>query len=299
MYIVPIWKNAAGHLLVNANGHVIICDVCPCGDDCYTDLIESIRERQPVINRTVWASGVTKTLAQCITEVNLFAQEFISGIYTGGASDVVMRTSSYATGAADFCELYERVKLLVTTKIVGSSASGTLAFLTGRGWWGENTAHHDKSFAYCRTQAEASWPMTYTFSSGNLSEVHTRQQKFGEYDTEPFYAELVVAESPLTITPRIATIDRAARVFGKIEALAEYDNYGYHSYTAGTWNVIMTNAAGTWADWSTGYYPTANPPSMPSPWCADPPTWNTATTRGWKITRSNTYALLDWDFVYV
>lgn len=102
--------------IVMEGGKFIVCDECPCTeDDCYADVIAAIRERQGVVGRTVWAADAEKTIAQCVTETNAIAPSFLAGTYSGGASAPTKRTSSYATGTTDFCDLYDLLCALTET----------------------------------------------------------------------------------------------------------------------------------------------------------------------------------------
>ena len=42
-----LWrKNGETAIIVDANANPIWCETCPCGDDCYDDLIDSIIKKQ-------------------------------------------------------------------------------------------------------------------------------------------------------------------------------------------------------------------------------------------------------------
>jgi len=108
-------KNGSPGPIGNAKGALIRCTTCACEGTCYNSLIDAIIERQKAANETPWTTPITKTLAECKTEVNRWSDQYLSGLWTGGASGPSWLSNTYANSATDFCELYTLVKAMVTT----------------------------------------------------------------------------------------------------------------------------------------------------------------------------------------
>jgi hypothetical protein len=124
------WINSAGAGIIDANGNLLLCESCPCAD-CETQCMNAIRERQSAAGHTRWADGVTKTLAEAISETNGLASDHFIQPWSGGSSAPAFWSTSYANGVADWCELRDLVYDLTHTKVtIGSLGTGDCHFET-------------------------------------------------------------------------------------------------------------------------------------------------------------------------
>jgi hypothetical protein len=293
--MATLWANN-GKIVVNADGHIVACGNCPCV--CYPQLLEAIRERQLATARTVWAVDAEKTLEECIAEVDALAPLFLAAAYTGGESAPAVNSGTYADAAADYCELYDLTILLMSSLTLSCGASGISLYEGGRGWI---TAGNGTSSALAKTAAETAWPVSYNRAEGDVPDAVLQAETIQTYAvdaTPPYLAAIIAMEASILVTPPTDTISRAARVFALISQSLTYDTYGLHSFEANHWCLYAETASGTWADWSTGYWPTDNPPDILTPWCADPTEGVPSDIHGWKVFKEDIRVIIDWDFAH-
>lgn len=299
-----------GHLII-ANGKFVVCDTDPCTADCYTDVIAAIRERQGILGRTVWAADAEKTLAQCITEVNAIAPgynsagvavlPFIAGTYSGGASAPTLRTSSYATGAADFCALYALVCALVTTKVPFTSSSSTGLFRwysssSNVQWNGRaSDASSSYDFSTLVSTAEANWSNAGGVGFGSNTYYAAKVPKRSGINRS---ATINGYQQTLYVTGLATSTSRAARAFVRVAhdgGEGHFHALGYHSIGEDEYGLIASQSAGSWATWSLTW-PESGTLSRPSPWPGDPVDSN-ATRHDFEV--KERFLLVDWSFTHV
>jgi len=254
------WLND-GKVVVDDAQHPIYCEECPCAteDDCYADVILAIRKRQTAMDRDVWSEvpEPAKSLADCIEEVNAFAEKFISGTYTGGTGSYpALRTDSYASGAADFCELYELLKALVTSYHGTSAISEEKSIGFGQDSGGEEPWYEALDAALANfTYVGGATPKTTSSYIG---------YRWGNTSWE---AEYVSSAYRLSVPTQPTTISHVIRAFVTHNGLDEYDDCGFDipplgqfglvdTINAGFTNVVETNFIGNQYDASSGGYAT-------------------------------------------
>lgn len=283
--------------IVIDDGKIVVCDECPCGDDCYADVIAAIRERQAAVDRTVWdaAPSPDKSLADCITETNVLAPSFISGSYSGGASLPTMRTNSYATGAADFCVLYDLICALVTTVETFSTTSAgeyPFEYVASQAipLWQANVSD-SKEYSELIPIAQSQWArINYAGTASRYGRASLSQS--GSLRT--VFSGLTIHKMRLNGFP--SSLSKSARIFLRPAAFQTYpySGLGWHSLEQDAYSLIETVSAGFWSTVNLAPWPCAEPapftPAMPSsgPWSG-----------AYEISSGGRIALIDWGFTHV
>lgn len=306
----------SGGAFVLKNGGLSLCPDCPCNNpemECEAWVREAIRERQIPAGRTEW-TGADRTFAECRTEVGAIAKVFLQNPdYAEGTLDApAFWSSSYASNAADWCELWEFVRVLRTSGLV-INVSGNPG-KPASGWWYRLAAHRfiadyppnhttqvwSQPWSVPVDGARALWAPYSNPGYVPAADTYLWSDQYGQHATAFEYGAIVRMVAPW------CPVSRTGRFFVEFNhgtGNRTYDNHGLHSMAEHQYALIWTSPTGIWDYWfdaATGkmwsIYSTAEWPAYPTAFLEHWPVDDTVPARHCQW--ATTVYTLDWDFQY-
>ena len=315
------WITSMGKGIVDGGGHLLLCDECPCGGgfDCEAAVKEAIRERQPPAGRTQWTvlEAAAKNFVECVDEVGAIAPSFTletisEGDYVGPAP----LSSTYAQNAADWCELYEWIRVLLTTVFhdmftyIITRPQGWISYLAGQEWLGlypplypPYPEHiYGEAWSTLISNCAATWAQAPCYVGVPRCRCYlTNTSESGQSAMATANGFIVRLYAPGCETAV------SARVYVKFghETTDAFASQGWIAFGEGQY--VLLWEASSWAPWvdgggkewkmlTTDEWP-PRPIAFPVTWPPDPGMPYSETSNG--ILGNSLYYLLDWDFVYV
>jgi len=312
------WITSMGKGIVDGDGHLLLCDECPCGGgfDCEAAVREAIRERQPPAGRTQWtvSEAAAKSYTECRNEVGLIAVSFTlddmdEGFYSGPRP----LSSSYGSSAADWCELYEWIRVLTTTVLTVdiatnylSRAQGWFERLAGQNWSSSYPASGTTIFGMPWSHLISNCAVLWTQHGSNRNSprcrcILTNDAATGQSATTNAKGVILRLYAPGCATTVSARVYLLFNDYG----MGTFANQGWTAYGEGqysllwetdTWGQWFDGAGKEWKMWTGNEWP-ERPIAFPSTWPPDPGDPFSTTAVGMR--GSMLCYLLDWDFVYV
>lgn len=282
--MATFWINLGKWVL--CGGKFAVQGACPCGD-CYADVIAAIRERQIVAGRSQWPAvpDPEKTLGECIAEVNAMAPTFYQVYSWPTVALPVAWSSSYATGATDFCDLLDLIKALVTTYKTTTLDDWERGLGEVTAWeqWDILQAAADAAFAYA--------------GGGQFTETSYRHMS-GPY-AEGMRAQVMVHGWRQHIGSEPAGPTPTVRWFAKHSGQTEWDTWGHTGVptAANQYEQVAQGHTVYLGEWISPWLGGDPYTLLPQPW----PTWpggSASVTRGYGVCTGR-FALIDWGFTYV
>lgn len=274
------WLSSTGDGVIDGDGALLLCADCPCagGVDCQADVKAAIQERQAATGRTVWTAeqAALKTLPECIDETNYLAVLFTLSPMTGGEYDAPTAVSgSYASGAADWCQLYDLLCALQVTFLTldyGNSSNymphAMFRRLSGQRWSASRNSTIYVDWGDLINQAAALWALTGSTSNPPRNAFDLSYLSGYQSVVVTANASILRLYSPYCTTPRTARVYVEFNDNGR----AHYNNQDWalvgvgqyaHLWTSGTWTAGMDSYGKTWYIWTSDEWPARPIPFLP------------------------------------